>query len=378
MYIRVYEDHRGLSGSSEYHFVVEGGRLLHISHYAVSQRKLDWGMVEYMVDSSRLQGKEVIEVWVSNSGIICEAIAYPAEDLSLEFSLRRGRMHPLSYLNNFDLAYLTPTEKMFLQTDWKRYYVPMIEELRRLTTTLRGLNPEFPYVILPSLAGCQVESGASYPLSFLIPYSVSARRKSLEALTKEVHQLWVTARIVEELAKLGKLRGAYLDFRQSSLQAIASFQCRSGTCSLWYEFDVNPHTMCEGMLWYTSAPGALRKFYEHVKTVLNKRGLGRAPLRPDIVVLEGGVSCRELLEGFKVKTVIECKNWEYERWAGEVYNQVIPYKEIFQPEVVILASMKKIPDHVKTMLSKHGIQVVDEVHPGGEGERKLLEITRTL
>ena len=99
-------------------------------------------------------------------------------------------------------------------------------------------------------------------------------------------------------------------------------------------------------------------------------------MRPDIAIIEGGVNCEELLRGFKVRAVIECKNQDYERWAGEVDRQLIPYKEIFQPEVVILASMKKLPDHAKRALGKHGIQVVDEVYPGGRGEGELLELIK--
>ncbi len=82
----------------------------------------------------------------------------------------------------------------------------MIEELSRLFVMLKNLNQEFPYVILSNLIDCQIKSGATYPLSFLIPYSKNARRKSLEGLTKQIHQLWVTMRIIKELFILGRLR----------------------------------------------------------------------------------------------------------------------------------------------------------------------------
>ncbi|MEM4971876.1 MAG: hypothetical protein QXE01_11575 [Sulfolobales archaeon] len=378
MYIIVRESHRGLSRSSQYYFVIEENRLLHISHYAVSQKKIYEDLVEYIVDLNRLYNKKIVEISSTNSGILCIASIYPAEDLRLEFDQRRRETQGLSYLNSFELAYLTYDERMFLQTDWKQYYLSMIKELSKFLTELKNLNREFPYIILTSLIACQIESRANYPLSFLIPYSANARRKSLEALTKEIHQMWVATRLIVELAKFGRVRNTYINFEQSSYYAIASFYCKSEICSLWYEFDMNPHTMCGGMLWYKSASNTLRKFYEHAVAVLNKRGLKRAPLRPDIAILQGGMSCDEVVNEFKVKMIIECKNWEYEYWAKDVDNQVIPYKEIFQPDVIIIASMKKVPEHIKSLLNRHGIIIIDEVHPGGKGEKELLELIKTF
>jgi len=377
MEITIRESHRGLSRSSEYHFVIEGNRLIHISRFSISQKR-DYDMVKYVVDLSRLSGKRVVEISSSNSGIFCWAYVYPAKDLALEYSQRRKEKVPLSFLNSFELTHLTYREKRFLQTDWKQYYVPMIEELRRLFATLKNLNRESPYVFLTRLIKCQIESQANYPLSFLIPYSGNARRKSLEGLTKGIHQLWITAHILAELGKAGKLRNINLDFEQSSYYAIASFNCRDGLCSLWYEFDMNPFTMCEGMLWYRGASATLRYFYQRVESVLHGKRLRRTPLRPDIAILQGGASCNDLVEGFKVRMIIECKNWDYGYWAKDIDIQVVPYKEIFQPDIMVLASLKKVSKYVKEYLGRYGIVVVDEVYPGGRGIDELLSLVRML
>jgi len=147
---------------------------------------------------------------------------------------------------------------------------------------------------------------------------------------------------------------------------------------MWYEFDLNPHTMCEGILWYRSASKILKELYERAEKVRQSMGLSKVPLRPDIAILRGGEICDELIEGFEMAAIIECKNWDYEYWSKDVYSQIIPYKEIFQPEAMILASLKRIPDHVKTRLTKLGITVVDEVYPGGEGVEELLQFVKSL
>jgi len=403
-YVRVVEFHSGLSHSSNYHFVVDDGRLIHISRYAISYEKVE-DMVKYTVDLSRLSGKTIIEIVATNSGIICEASVFPAEDLQLEYSSRRVGYLPLSHLNNLEFAHLTPEERRFLQGDWAQYYTPIIEQLHEVFNIIKSWSGRL-FLATP-LVDCQVESGASYPLSFLIPYSVKARRKSLEGLTRALHQLWVAMRIIMELEQLKKLRGLNPDFRQSSSRAIAEFECSCGLCSLWYEFDLNPHTMCEGMLgrlgW--KIPNALREVYERlsrvlegktggrVKTSLFKKlyeaviervglpkGIERIPLRPDIVVLCGVNSCEEFskVDRLRVRAVIECKNQDPQHWLRDVESQVILYREALQPDTMIVASLKRIPESIKARLHTIGITVIDEVYPRGRGEKELLELIKTL
>jgi len=377
-HVRVVEFHSGLSHSSDYHFVVDGGRLIHISHYAVSCKSVD-DMVEYIVDLGRLSGKTVIGIVATNSGIICEASVFPAEDLQLEYSSRRVKYLPLSHLNSFEFTHLTEEERRFLHGDWAQYYTPIIEQLREIFNTIKSWSGR-RFLVTP-LVDCQVESGASYPLSFLIPYSVKARRKSLEGLTKALHQVWVAMRIVMELEQLRKLRDLNPDFRQSPSRAIARFECNCGLCSLWYEFDLNPHTMCQGMLWSLGwrAPNAVREVYERLLTVV-KGKVKRIPLRPDMVVLCDVSSCEEFgkVERFRVRAVIEYKNQDPQYWLRDLERQVIPYREALQPDITIVASLKRVPENIKTRLHAMGVTVIDEVYPGGRGERELLELIKTL
>jgi len=155
-YVGVVEFHSGLSHSSNYHFVIEGGRLIHISSYATSYERID-DMVKYTVDLSRLSGKTIVEIIVTNSGIICEASVFPAEDLQLEYSSRRIRYLPLSHLNNLEFTHLTVEERRFLYGDWAQYYIPMIEWLREAFNTIKSWSGR-RFLGTP-LVDCQVESG---------------------------------------------------------------------------------------------------------------------------------------------------------------------------------------------------------------------------
>ncbi|MEB3755358.1 MAG: hypothetical protein GSR79_00635 [Desulfurococcales archaeon] len=158
-----------------------------------------------------------------------------------------------------------------------------------------------------------------------------------------------------DLARTGRLRDAILDFKQSNNQSLATFDCKTGLCSLWYEFDMNPHTICAGRLWNENARKldiAFREFYERLSRIINQKKIRRIPLRPDIVVLSGGATCNELAEGFRVMEIIECKNQDYEYWSRSIDIQILPYKEIFQPDQMIVASMKKVANHVKNHLKE--------------------------
>jgi len=445
--VKVVEYKRGLTRSNSYYFIIDGNKLVHISKYATSIR--DKGeYIEYEVDLSRLSGKRIIEVPVSNSGIVGVVYEYPAEDLALPYQSRRVTIWPLSYLNKFEFEYLTWDEKKFLHDDWKQHYILMVEQIGNFLGSvknnrlnlLRG-NTSNVYISLPQLTQHQIDSSANYPLSHLIPYSAAARNMSLEGLTKEIHQIWVASRIIEELDRLNALKSLTpssnnfqsLDFKQRPSYPIATFKCSCGICSLWYEFDLNVHTMCNGMfvdalevvspidismppptnstygdnpLKYireymrktyskvyeasvinlNKLPFGIRKVYERAmkikgfEDVLKAKRRSKVPLRPDLVILCNINSCEDIKNAsdIKFKAIIELKNLDIQYWLNDIDNQIIPYKQIFQPDIEVVASLKKVPDSIKVKLDKHGIKVIDEVYPGGKGEKDLLQIITRL
>jgi len=392
------ENKVGFTRSTSYYFVIDGNKLFHISNYATSIQDKRY-VVLYEVDLSRLSGKNIIEIVVSNSGIYCDVYEYPAQDWSLPY--KRITMRPLSYLNDFEFEYLTWDEKKFLQGDWKQYYIPMIEQIRNFFDSVRNkrLNllkgsTQEVQIFLPQLAQCQIEKDLNYPLSYLIPYSPKAREKSLEVLTREIHQIWIASRIIEELDKLGALRSLIpsyfgnsqgIEFKQGLSLPIATFNCGIDTCSLWYEFDLTVHTMFDGLLSYLGKlPSGIEKIYERASKrygdVRSFWHMERIPLRPDFVILSNISSWKDILytSDIRFRALIECKNFDAKYWRKDIDNQIIPYKQIFQSDIEVVASLKKVPDGVKAKLDKHGIKVIDEVYPGGKGEKELLQIITSL
>jgi hypothetical protein len=159
-----------------------------------------------------------------------------------------------------------------------------------------------------------------------------------------------------------------LRFEQSSYSPLAII----GDYAMWYEFDLNPHTMFGGVLWTKkSIPPALKILYEEAGRVRRKYGTRRSALRPD-VAFTYAKDAEEFMRRPAIKLIIECKNLDYAFWEKDVEGQVKPYAEVFQPEYVVIASLKPVPRYPKERLAEYGVDVIDNVYLGGLGERELV------
>lgn len=379
--VRVSEDHRGLSKSSNYYYVIDGKFLRHISEYAVTKSK-EGDTAEYLVDLDKIRDKLVIEVSATNSGIICATSVFSAEGLSLDIFERQEKRVGFSYLNDLYFSFLKPEERLFLEGTWRKYYVPMLRELKSFVEKFErdGIR-----VSMPSLLDCQVRSEALYPLSYLIPYSDKAREKSLEGLTKFIHQAWVVSKLITELWKkstkvtvsLEFESFKHMSFEQSSVHPVTTYELQGRLYSLWWEFDLNPLSMCRGVFWYRRIPQVLHDVYERASRYVSRHV--SSPLRPDVVILRNARSCDDILNyGISALAVFECKNEDYELWADKVETQIKPYIEILKPDYKFVISMKTVPNHARRHLEDYKITVIDNAYPGGEGERELVELVQYL
>jgi hypothetical protein len=352
--IEVYEEHKGLHGGN-YYFIIENRKLVHISQYALSMKKNIF--TYYYINLDDIKDKKVIEVSSTNQGIFDVVWLFPAEDLSLEWNRRRIQKLPITIINEYELTHIGTKERLFL-SEWNRYYKPMLNYIRREVIEKGG------YVGVSDLIKVHLNNDLKYPVSFLIPYSENARFMSLTGLTKQIHQIWLTIRILREFTS-GILK---LYFEQSSSIPLAIID----KYSMWYEFDLNPHTMFKGILWYKSdIPLEMKKIFERAEEVRKKYNINHFTLRPDIVFTYAS-NAKDFMENPIIKLIIECKNFDYTFWEKDVEKQVKPYVEIFNPEHMVIASLKPVPQYSKQKLFNYGIDVIDNVYPEGNGEYELM------
>jgi hypothetical protein len=251
--------------------------------------------------------------------------------------------------------------------EWRKYYIPMLEFIKN--TAVKGI-------------------GASDMLESLLknPPPNPPPLKLFKVVAREICEIYIALIILKEFVK----DMDYVDFRQSSVLPVANI----GNHSLWYQFDFTPHTMCRGILLkYCGSsninncakplPQWLLQIYSRTKTVLGKSPDQLQGLRPDIMFTQAVDSCHDLFKSstIEIKLIIECKNSDYEYWAKDVDMQIIPYKEIFQPEHMIVVSLKPLPplpQDVKNKLKSLGIEVIDNVYPGGDGEEQLVKYVKQV
>jgi hypothetical protein len=342
---------RGFYGG-RYYYVLDNEYCVSIARYAVRSVRKYEDEVCYYVEESKIANKAVLEIASANSGYI-----YIKPDVEL--------------INKcVDFPHLTHLERRFLK-EWYEYYIPMLKFIKDVTA--KGIR-------VGAVLEFHLERLPKYPLPFFISYSSDARLRSFEVLAREIHEIWIALRILKEFVK----EIDFVWFQQSSATPVA----KVSDYSLWYEFDFTPHTMCEGkLLDYCGSfnvercreplPQWLLQIWSRAQAILGKSPRELQGLRLDIVFTQAG-SCSDLFKSstLLIKLIIECKNFDYEYWAKDVEKQIIPYKKVFQPEHMIVASLKPVTQDVKKRLKSLGIEVIDHVYPGGVGEKQLVEYVK--
>jgi hypothetical protein len=89
----------------------------------------------------------------------------------------------------------------------------------------------------------------------------------------------------------------------------------------------------------------------------------RVPVRPDIVVARGSFErTEEFVESENaIDLLVECKEDPFDSWKREIESQILPYRQIFKPNNLILVSLEHIPEDVRGKLEDQGIKAVDNL-----------------
>jgi hypothetical protein len=105
-----------------------------------------------------------------------------------------------------DLPHLTQIERRFLK-EWHEYYIPMLKFIKDVAVKGIRVSP----MIEPHL-----EHLPKYPPPFFISYGSDERLRSFEVLTRGIHEIWITLRILKEFVK----EIDFVWFQQSSARPV--------------------------------------------------------------------------------------------------------------------------------------------------------------
>jgi hypothetical protein len=352
--IELHENHEALHGG-KYYFIIENNRLIHISHYALKKKmRKRLNLCCYYVDFNRIKNKKIMEVIsYSKNGLSNNVYIFSAEDL-LNKEINK-KEEPITIINNYEIVHLRRKEKKFLD-EWNNYYRPMLNYIR---------NENKWKIEVADLIKIHINNDLKYPISFLIPYNKNIRTTSLNVITKLIHQIWIITKILKELSVEDPLENL-LHLKQGSSIPVAII----GNYAMWYEFNL-------GFNKLSDIPLELKNIIDKA-VELKEKGLTKClRLRPD-VVFTYAKNYEEFIQNPIVKLVIECKNSDYRLWEKDAEIQVKSYAKIFTPEHILITSLKSVPNYVKKRLLNQGIEIIDNVYPGGYGEKELIDYIKHI
>lgn len=356
--IKVIDEQKTRTRRKSLHYVLEGGILRHISDYATSFQKIGdkrTRVIEYEVPEERLLGKTIYEFHFTNRAGSLLPEKFPAEDLTKGYAEQRRKSVNAEELRELSFEVKSLNVASLLQDG--EFVRLMIEELKEFE---RKFLPKG--ILASERVGDYLTDFKWGEVACLCNYPEKARQGSLEETYKLLHQLWAL-KIIHEALNVVKIEEESWFIEQGKEWPISIFLSDKGehyTC--WYE----PQIIKEAPQGYT---GPLCDIFE-----------GRVVWkRPDLLVSKGKLN--SLLEAGKFDALIECKNLSFERWwrnGAVVEEELKPYKQLFKPDLFILASWKPVnlsPEDER-ILEDLSIRVIEDFYPRGGGIGLFSEIIR--
>jgi len=359
--IRITERWRGTRGGF-YVYVVEGDKLIHISNYAKRTLPGKWeDEVMYEVSGDVLKDKVLYCFDYSRKGgaflIKCNINDFVDGELK-RYDYLESLNKRVQEIRNLEF-FVKNRKLLSLMSQFKQVFIPMVEEIKSyekvkgFKLSFRGHQARLEEVFRDPIL--------YYFTSMSLPRDRS-RVTSLKIVRRWIYQLWVLKLLCEAL-NVSRFKGH--EFRgiprwyieQGSAFSTAIAETPFGDVTFWIEFQPGVAAHMIGMF------------------------IGRRiPIRPDIVAVRGHFLTTDdfLDSGKPIDLLIECKEGPFDTWREDIQKQIIPYKEIFKPNNLILVSLEYVPTNVKSELDSLGIKVIDNLRPRGKNIEIFRDIIREV
>ena len=346
----MHDEVRAKTRSKTFHYIREGDVLRHISKYAKSWTKEGNGREHIIYDvPNGWMGKEIYAFSFTTSGGF-GVWKCPVELVEEEWKNNESVGIEELRLLQFEVE---SDETKGLLSEEDRFYIPMVHEINEFKARI-GID-----ILTSDRVSDYFRDVKCGEASCLCNYPEISRQKSLEQTFKYLHQWWVLKLIHEALGAAEIERGwSVIQGEPYPVSIFTDKQGNSYTC--WFE----PQRIEEAPPGYK---GPLTPAFE-----------GRVVWkRPDLLISRGKYGSITEPRGFDI--LIECKNLSFDKWwinGAVIEEQLLPYKTLFNPKTLIIASLKPIPNQAKRELENRSFLTVDEVYPGGKGLHELINIFR--
>jgi hypothetical protein len=333
----IKERWRGTKGAY-YFYVVEGNELVHVGDYALSSNKHE-NIVIHRIPVNKVTGKTIYRFYFSNSGLMflgkCKI-----EDFK-DGSPEKCESSKVQEIYNLRFRVKDPLLQD-LQVQFKQLFIPMVHELKEYERE-KGFN--ILCMGKQRRLESMLEDPERYYFEFMCIPEDRRRAKSLKETRKWIYELWVMKLLCDAI-EVSKFKGNEQEgnpcwwIEQGSEVSTCIAETPYGDFTLWLEFQPSKGAHMLGMF-------AGR----------------RVPVRPDIVVARGSFErTEEFVESENaIDLLVECKEDPFDSWKREIESQILPYRQIFKPNNLILVSLEHIPEDVRGKLEDQGIKAVDNL-----------------
>jgi len=333
-----------------FNYVREGCILRHISKYATKLIKEGdnraW-RIFYEVPYRKISSKWIYELGFTNNGGFT-ASKYRAEELA--GGKPKHIIVDREELRQLKIEVRDKTVQR-LKREVQETYDPMIREVKEFAGQM-GIE-----VIASERLGDWLRDMNLGLKSNLCFWPEEARAESIKATSKLAYQMWVFMLTHKALGCRGVKKNWLLELG-SKYPASVFLDEKNRYWTGWWE----PQRISKAPPAYK---GRLCNFFK-----------GRVVWkRPDMIFSIGRYET--LVDAPEFNILVECKNFEFIEWweNGRILEEeLVPYMQLFRPQLFVLASLCEVPEWAKNELEEKGIVVVDKLHIDGERVREFFNL----
>ncbi|MCY0859809.1 MAG: hypothetical protein OWQ54_05200 [Sulfolobaceae archaeon] len=373
--ITIYEN-QDYPTSINVFYVIEGKDLVPISKYAISYEDEfnDCSSVKYKLDYDKIKDKKILWVRSSSRGYMSARIIDPRMlDNPLMFSepsmLPNGiHISIEDVLSKYNLPPYPESLRVYVDY-WRNQIRPMVKEILSFFEKYNIYASTYEHVE-------NFLRDIDYPPIVLL----SCVKDPEDVLWRSYHDLYVTWLIIKILKESKDfttfMSPSDLDRRSLNLifgGFISLFLGESSgkPYSLHSKFLFDPEIAVEGYYRYEVSHKMMKKWYNRVDPKIR---YDLDPLFIDLVIFEGEVLSEEDLENdVKIETLIMASyNGDFSFLSK--YPSSFSIMRTLEPKELLFISMTKINE---SFVPKEG-RIIEEVYPGGKGEKEFVEYLRSL
>ena len=355
--VRVVEKRGKGTRGGPYVYVVEGNELVHISAYAIRTLQSKYrNEIVYEIPVEKVKEKIIyyFDFWSSGEAFLCKCRIGDFQDGRKTYEYYESLHKKFHEIRGLRFRIKDPSLAELI-SEFNQFFIQMINEIRKYG---KEMGFEFYFMRHSARLRDAFEDPELYYFTFMSLPSDRSRIRSLKNTRKWIYELWVL-KLVCECLQVSKF----------------SYHLYGGKPFWWIE-QGSDFSTCIGetpfgelTFWLEFQPGR----GEHMMGMFVGK---RVAVRPDIVIVRGRFErTKDFIDTRKpIDVLIECKEDPYDRWKGKIESQILQYKKNFRPKLLIVASLKSIPANVKRHLQSSGIEVVDDLSPGGKSVDALCNL----